>query len=680
MKKTYRYIGCMLLLGFPMVASSQATDVQRQIEAIIESVVENLEEEADASVILEDLEGFAQNPLNINTASREQLSRLHLLNTIQIEKLTEYREKYGPVLSIYELNAINGFNPDILERMAPFIWFGPREEEPRTLKEMLKYGRHEILLRSLGTIQKAKGYILREDGTVPYEGSRFRYYSRYRFQSGDNISAGLLAEKDPGEAFFAGANSYGFDFYSGHISIKVSPLIQNVTVGDFIVRSGQGLVVWQGFSMGKSLYALNLAKANQGIRPYTSSDENQFFRGVATTFRTGNSRFSLFVSKKKRDGNLAFTDSLSNCFTSLQTSGYHRTVSEIADKNSISDFNSGILGHWQKGNLKLGAVFLYRQFNLPFLPGGQLYNLFYFRGTKNYTAGVDYLYSKGKYQLFGEAAISRSGGKAFLNGVTAYLHDRLQFSALFRHFDKHYHALWAAPLAEGSSASNETGLYAGIRLLPVKYVTFSAYCDLYKSKWIKYTTAGPSTGYDFFTQADFNPPGHFQFYLRYKNEEKDRKFRENEININLPVQVEKSRLNIQCSASEEIILKTRFEYVCYKGEEAENGKMIYQDVQYAPVKIPLNLSARVAWFDTDGYNSRIYAYENDLLYAFAIPAYFGKGIRAYLNLKCKLSQRTEVWIKLANTLQNDVESIGTGYNEIAGNHKTELKVQLRVKL
>jgi len=108
--------------------------------------------------------------------------------------------------------------------------------------------------------------------------------------------------------------------------------------------------------------------------------------------------------------------------------------------------------------------------------------------------------------------------------------------------------------------------------------------------------------------------------------------------------------------------------------------MVFQDVQYSPVKIPLNLSARLAWFNTESYNSRIYAYENDLLYTFAVPAFFGKGFRGYLNLKYKISEKAEIWFKLANTWQSGAESISSGYNEIGGNQKTELKFQLRLKM
>src|SRR5690606_5420846 len=179
------------------------------------------------------------------------------------------------------------------------------------------------------------------------------------------------------------------------------------------------------------------------------------------------------------------------------------------------------------------------------------------------------------------------------------------------------HAMWATPFSEGSSAANETGLYFGTRILPVKFVTLSAYSDLYRSEWINFTTAGPSNGWDVFTQADFRLSRKVQFYLRYKNEEKEQKFTVNERYVDLPEQFRKSRLHFQYNPSEMFTLKTRVEHVFYKGMETENGWMVFQDVQVAPAKVPLNLSARIAWFNTESYNSRIYAYENDLLYTFA---------------------------------------------------------------
>ena len=144
--------------------------------------------------------------------------------------------------------------------------------------------------------------------------------------------------------------------------------------------------------------------------------------------------------------------------------------------------------------------------------------------------------------------------------------------------------------------------------------------------------------------------------------------------------MQRIRFHVQLKPLEYLTLKTRVESSLYSGLEKENGLLIFQDIGLEPNNIPLKSIFRIAWFSTDGYNSRIYAYENDLLYTFSIPAYYGKGFRTYLNLNCKISKKIDVWFKIANTHWNDRNAISSGYNEISGNNKTELKFQLRLKI
>ena len=650
------------------------------LEAIIESQLENLDEETDASVIIEDLEYYAEHPININATNETELSKLYLLNDIQIQNLLGYTREFGPVYSVYELNTIDGFTPDLLNQLRLFIWFGPQDETPERFSESFKYVNQQLLLRTLGTLQKARGYKTNDEGEKPYEGNRFRYYSRYRFEASDRFSAGITAEKDPGEAFLKGSNKTGFDFYSGHISANFKGLIQNITVGDFIVRSGQGLVLWQGFTTGKSVYTLNILKTSQGVRPYTSVDENFYFRGAATSLGWGKAKLSLFYSSKNTDANQAISEKGILEFTSLQTSGYHRTGSEIEDERSVLRNTIGGVATYSFRYLKVGATFAYEHFNLPYAHGTQLYQKYRFSGDENYTFGLNYLLSKGKYQLFGEAAQSKSSGRAFLQGAVANLTDQLGFSILFRHFDKDYQALWANTFAEGSNISNETGIYFGTKILPVKYVTLNAYSDFYRSEWINYTTAGPAQGWDVLAQADVRFSEEFQFYIRYKNEEKDQKFSPAERYINLPEKIQRFRVHSQIRPLEYLLLKTRFESSYYSGLESENGLLIFQDVRFEPAKFPFKVTTRIAWFSTDSYNSRIYAYEDDLLYTFSVPAYFDKGVRGYLNINYGLSDKIDFYFKLGHTIYNDRESISSGYNEISGNTKTELKFQFRLKI
>ncbi len=679
MKDIKKHIILLFLFLLPILLAAQENDPQKMIEAIIESHLDKLDEETDVALIIEDLEGLLENPININATDAEELSRLYLLNPVQINKLLKFVKEFGPVYTIFELNAIDGFTPDLLQKIEPFITFGPETETRIPLKKQLKSGRHELILRSLGNLQKARGYQPKDDGTKPYEGNRFRYYGRYRYEIRDNFSMGLTAEKDPGEAFLKGSNKHGFDYYSGHISVRFNHWIKDVTVGDFVVRSGQGLVLWQGYTIGKSLDVLNISKTGQGVRPYTSVNENAFFRGMSTSLDLGSAKIIVFGSHKKADGNLAPDDNDSIYFTSLQTSGYHRTESEIADEKTVGATDLGAVFSLNFNNLKIGANFVYQQFDKPFIPASRLYNKYRFHGTENYTGSIDYLFNKGKYLLFGEAALSKSGGKALLQGAVARLNDQVSFSALYRHFDKDYHALWANTFAEGSNISNESGLYFGSRILPVKFVTLSLYSDLYQSKWINYSTIGPSRGWDVFAQADVRLSEELSFYLRYKNEEKTQKFKTEKRYTDLPERTQKTRLHFDYQLTETIKLRTRFEHVYYEGDNSGNGFMIFQDIQYSGLRLPFHVSARVAWFNTDSYDSRIYAYENDLLYTFSVPAFYGKGFRTYLNMRYRISNHLECWLKLANTHWTDRDTISSGYNEISGSDKTELKIQFRLK-
>lgn len=672
-----KFILFLTLLMIPLLMKAQEKDISRLIESIIESQINSIDEQTDAALIIEDLEKLAENPLNINAASPADFARLYLLNEVQISNLMDYLQEFGPVYTIYELKTIEGFTPELLQKMEPFIRFGPKEEK-KPVSDSFSRISNQLLLRTTGTVQKAKGFLPNNEGHTPYEGNQYRYFARYGFEAGKRFSAGMTAEKDPGEAFFSVSNNQGFDFYSGYISANINKTLQNITVGDFLVRSGQGLVIWQGYSTGKSENVLGISKNGQGIRSSTGVDENLFFRGATTTLNFGKATLSLFFSGKRDDGNLAGNDSPG--VTSMQTSGYHRTESEIADENSFRNSNFGGTFNYLFRNLKIGASFVSQQLNPPFIPASGLYNRYRFSGDKNLNGGIDYQFVSGKYQLFGEAAISKSGGKAVVQGAVINLNDQLGFSALYRHFDRNYQALWANTFAEGTNVNNESGLYLGAKLLPVKFVTLSAYSDFYHSSWINYSTAAPASGSDVMFQAAVNPSKFFDFYVRVKSEEKEKKFILDERYVNLPEKIIKLRIHFNYRKFQKITLKTRIEFSKYKGTATENGWMIFQDFQYKPQKLPLRLSARVAYFNTDSYNSRIYAYENDLLYTFSVPAFYDKGFRTYLNFNYKITDKIDCWIKIANTSYSEKTVISSGYNEIQGNKRTELKFQLRIKI
>ena len=132
--------------------------------------------------------------------------------------------------------------------------------------------------------------------------------------------------------------------------------------------------------------------------------------------------------------------------------------------------------------------------------------------------------------------------------------------------------------------------------------------------------------------------------------------------------------------NDQISLKNRIETLKLKQSSNEYGYLIYQDIFYDFRQLPFSINLRYAFFDTDSYNSRIYAYESDILYAFSVPSFYLKGTRTYINLKYSFKDYFDIWLKYSQTYFSNVESISSGLNQINDNTKSEFKIQLRFKI
>ena len=121
-------------------------------------------------------------------------------------------------------------------------------------------------------------------------------------------------------------------------------------------------------------------------------------------------------------------------------------------------------------------------------------------------------------------------------------------------------------------------------------------------------------------------------------------------------------------------MKSRVELSFYTKENRENGFLIFQDAIYKSLQKPFSINGRIAYFNTEGYSSRIYAYENDVLYSFSIPPLYGQGFRSYLNFQFRFSPNLSFWLKFATTWQL---AKTTGETAINSSAKSEIKIQLR---
>ncbi|WP_053178783.1 ComEA family DNA-binding protein [Sunxiuqinia dokdonensis] len=651
------------------VVMGQTTDFdfQTELEDLVETLLED-DENADIEQLMNELQLLQDRPLNINQATRDDFERLYFLSSLQVDRLLTYRQQYGQIYSPFELNSIEGFDPKLIQLLQAFVYFGEVDARPMTFKP-----RQEILMRSIRLLEEQKGF----QEPAKYEGSPEKLYFRYRFSS-SQVNAGLTAEKDAGESFFGGSNPRGFDYYSAFVNFGLNKGKHQLYFGDYLVRFGQGLTAWQGFALSKSAEVGNVAKFNQGIRSYSSTDENNFLRGGAASLSLGQFEWSSFFSYKKFDANRDSIDG-APVFTSFQSSGLHRTSGEIEDKNSVAGITAGTNLSYSAGRFSFGFSAIHLQYEFPLQRQSSSYNLFLFEGKQISNLGVNYQWGINRYYFFGEAAWASTNGLATLHGLQASPADQVELSVIYRNISKKYNAPLAGAFTEGSQVNDEHGFYVGATIRPVAKLSLRMYADFFEHRWVKYTTAGPASGREYLVQASYKLADRWDAYSRYFYECKPVRANGEFTKINLDQTRQKLRIHVNGSLSDRFFLKSRAEWTWYAHEEMSAGWMVLQDVGYQSLESRMSWWLRLAYFSTDNYDARVYAYENDLLYQFSVPAFYGQGLRSYVNGKVKICEKLDVWVKLARSWFIDVESIGSGNSLIDGNKRTEVKFQLRFK-
>jgi len=669
-------IGLVLIStkAFPQEKSNFSND--RVLECIAESYSSDLEDDADLSNILDELEQFIESPLNLNIATRDDLQRLIILNDFQIEKLMAYRDQMGQIYSQQELLNIEGFNEKVVDDLSVFITFQSPVDVPKN------YFKNELHIRSQYTFEKANGFIANEDSIKKFSGIEPKLYLKYHVDKDGRFDLGITAENDAGEEFFTGSNTAGFDFYSGFLGWKGEKAIRKVYLGDFQIKTGQGLIFWSGFGKRKSSESTTIRFSGQGIRPYSSTTEYGFFRGIAAQFNLNRFDLIAFYSNKNSDANISEYDENNNpaAVSSLQTSGYHRTESEISDKHSLNIQTAGLTTKYTQDRFSIGINGGFQKFNIPVEPNEKLYNQYYFRGTENFNLSADYLWMLNKINFFGEAAYSKSGGYAFTSGLEATPSSEVAFSVLFRDYKKNFHPINGSSFSEFGSVSNERGIYSGLTCFAIPKMTITSYLDLYETYWIKFNSLAPVKGYDFVLQSGYSINRKVSVYMRLKTEARNQNASvASTIKRDITVQTNRIRLNVDWEPNENINLRLRSEWSGIQEEDSLNkGWLLLTDASFRTNNEKFAATARIAWFKTEDYGSRIYAYENDVPSSFNIPAYYSKGWRYYLNLKYKVWEKISIYFKLSQTrYRNDINSIGSGYSLINGNRKTEIKLQLR---
>ena len=687
--KYFALLFCFFIIK--IVVAQDTIPEENTHQRIIEDIVEQIggEDDFDFNTQFDQLQVYLRNPINLNRATIEDLTNLSLLSPLQVDQFFQYKTIAGNLIAIEELQAIPSFDLATIEQILPYVTVKESNADLKTsFGKMLKNGDHTILSRMQTTLEQQEGYKVQEGETEPkFAGNPYQFYTRYQYNFNNQLTYGVTLEKDAGETFGGANHPLGFGFYSAHFGVRnLNKAIKNIVIGDFEAKMGQGLVLWTGFGFSKSSYTMNVKRISPVLRSYRSVNEFSYLRGGGITLNLGkNIEVTTFVSYKNRDANIIETDTIDQDFlavSSLQISGLHRTESEIAGKNAIQEFMTGANLRYNfntVGHIGLNTVFT--QLSKPLILTEQLYNQFRFQGDELLNISLDYSYVFRNFNFFGETAVSNGEGWATLNGLLISLTETIDLSILHRNFQKNYQAIYTNNFSETNGTNNEIGTYVGLQITPNRRWQYSLYADSWRHPWLRFQVDAPSNGYEYFGQVTYKPKRGTQVYLRLREETKERNANTESATRTLFNQRKiQTRLHFQHQISKTITIKSRVEWSHFEDEDGwQSGYMMYQDLSFKPFDFPFSFTTRYALFDTDSYDTRIYAFENDVLNAFSVPPYYNKGSRFYFNLNYRGIRNLLIQARFARTRFDDVESIGSGNAEIEGNKRTDVKLQVRWK-
>ncbi len=624
--------------------------------------------------MVNDLISLSQQPINLNVAEKADLEQLFFLTDYQIENFLYYRYTNGPLYSLYELQAVEQMDSLTISYLLPFVVVEPVEQE----KKNRFYG--NVLSRVQSTLQTPLGYKAKNDTTPPaYLGSKEKWLTRARFYYGKKLEAGFTLEKDQGEKAFPNYFPEA-DFTSGFVRINQPvKLIDTWIIGDYRLSFGQGLGVWTDMAFAKTTETAQLRRRPKGINAYTSVNESSFLRGTALKLQSGHWSLVPFVSFKKRDASFVndTIDQLS--VSSLQETGYHRTQSELANRLVVKETVYGLQTAYQHHLFHLDAGYVNWSIDEPIAQKEHIKDQYRFWGDEQETMWLSNAIFLNRLTLFGEVAVQNFEEYGVFQGLTYNPGSDVAVSLAYRRYSRGYTAILANPFSESSTRAGESGLFTALSLKPLQRLALKAFADFFSYDWMRYNVYRPSTGFEWFTQADYRINNYHAVYLRFKSSQK-------EINTNKSVtiyeidayQKDNLRLFYAYKPNEKWRFQTQLEQsFCQQDESSSKGWMAFQDVNFKTAKF--GVSGRYIVFTVDDYNSRIYAYEPDVLYAFTIPAYMNQGTRTILNVTYNPLKNLRLWGRLAHTHYSNLDEIASGNQLIKGSRLTEWKLQLQYR-
>lgn len=630
--------------------------------------VVTLEEAESASLetVYDLLCELEQHPLDINTVTRERLEQLPFLSAQQIEEIMEYRDRYGPLKSLSELQMICSLDYARRRLFTYFIYVGEAQEKgfPK-LADVARYGRHELMATARIPFYRRKG----DDSG--YLGDPYRHWLRYQFTYQDVVKAGIVGAKDAGEPFFIQRNRWGYDHYALYLQLRGLGRLEALCLGHYRVAIGMGLVMNSDFSLGKMAMLQNLGRGSTGIRAHSSRSDN-YLQGAAATLNLGKGlRLTAFGSYRLQDATL----NKDGTVATILNTGYHRTEAEMNKKHNLGVLKTGGCLGYQHGGLYAGLNVAYTCLSRELKPNTTtLYRRNNPQGKDFLNASLDYRYASHRLSLNGETAIDKAGHLATINTASIRLGDAWSMMVLQRFYSYGYASLDAQSFSEGGRVQNESGCYVGLTWQPSPSLRIEAYTDFAYFAWARYQVSQSSHSWDHLVQSTWQHRRwtlDARYRLRRKQKDGDDKTMLDDLSEH------RLRLGAEYDSGSGFGIRTQMDGdYCADGTTAW-GMMMSERLSYE--RRWLRLNGGVGYFHTNSYDGRVYLYERGPLYSYGMTQFYGEGIRYWLMARAAIGQQLTLTAKIGVTNYFDRSTIGSSYQQIAGSSQTDLDLQLRWK-
>ncbi len=690
----------LLLALIPLPSLAQTTDDSAEdLMQFYESTSDD--EEALYSAYDNTIE-LQQQPLDVNQASVDDLMLIPGMDRLTAEKIISRRTTYGPFKSIEELRAIEGIPPQLMTLMCTTLQVPHEQSAPwytaDGLRELLRTTKHELTFTATqptyyrAADMHAPTVINGEENRYAgqYLGGRMRHSLRYNLTAGTHLKVNITGANTSGEPFFRKGNNWGYDSWSWNITLRDLACLRTLIVGQYRAQFGMGLILNNNFTMGKQAMLASTSRQSTAITPHSSTSDSKHLQGAAALLSFGRVNVTFFGSYRHIDATLNADSTIST----ILTSGYHRTATEMAKKNNTIQTTAGAhagYSHTTRYGLaySVGISGLYthlsRDINPVYSSDGTIsdsrrYRRYYATGNTFYNASVDYSLNYGPFHFTGETAINDQAALATINSLIFSRLKNLTLNVSQRFYAYNYYSLYGSALNEGGAVQNESAVLLGATWKPKRTLTVEAYTDIAYFPWYKYRVSNSSYAWDNTVKATYNRRlWTLSARYRYKLRQKDQSTTDSEGNTSTQV-ADKINHRISLTASyKNKRWSTRSNVEGIMTSSDSNGIIASQSVRYKPLR-GLSLYVSGAYFHTDDYDSRLYAYEQGMRYTFSYSSYYGHGMR--LSAMCSVSplRWMDVRGKIGYTNYFDRSQISSAQRMINASHTMDVDMQIVIKV